>query len=300
MSHSHNHTHEHNHRPGSRHLIIVLSITAAYMLAEFLGGILTNSLALLADAGHMLSDVGSMTLAVIAMRFASKPRTASMTYGYFRAEILAAMANGITLVVVAIVIVYQAVMRLQAPPEVRSGPMLAIATVGLLVNLAGAWILFGKKDENLNVRGAFLHVLADALGSVGAIAAGVAMLVAGWYLADPIMSLFVALLILLSSGRLLKESVKILMEGAPSHVDMQELEATIRSVPGINDVHDLHVWTVTSGFDAVSVHIGVTNCDTMADGQQLLTRLRDLIKERHGIDHTTIQLECPPHCSGCS
>jgi cobalt-zinc-cadmium efflux system protein len=300
MSHSQNHTHEHNHRPGSRHLIIVLSITAAYMLAEFLGGILTNSLALLADAGHMLSDVGSMMLAVIAMRFASKPRTASMTYGYFRAEILAAMANGITLVVVAIVIVYQAVMRLQAPPEVRSGPMLAIATVGLLVNLAGAWILFGKKDENLNVRGAFLHVLADALGSVGAIAAGVAMLVAGWYLADPIVSMFVALLILLSSGRLLKESVKILMEGAPSHVDMQELEATIRSVPGINDVHDLHVWTVTSGFDAVSVHIGVTNCDTMADGQQLLTRLRYLIKERHGIHHTTIQLECPPHCSGCS
>jgi cobalt-zinc-cadmium efflux system protein len=300
MSHSHNHTHEHNHRPGSRNLIIVLSITAAYMLAEFLGGILTNSLALLADAGHMLSDVGSMTLSVIAMRFASKPRTASMTYGYFRAEILAAMANGITLVVVAIVIVYQAVMRLQAPPEVHSAPMLAIATVGLLVNLVGAWILFGKKDENLNVRGAFLHVLADALGSVGAIAAGVAMLVAGWYLADPIVSLFVALLILLSSGRLLKESVKILMEGAPSHIDMQALEATIRSVPGINDVHDLHVWTVTSGFDAVSVHIGVTHCDTMADGQQLLTQLRDLIKERHGIDHTTIQLECPPHCSGCS
>jgi cobalt-zinc-cadmium efflux system protein len=300
MPHSHNHTHEHNHRPGSRHLTTVLIITAAYMLAEFVGGLLTNSLALLADAGHMLSDVGSMTLSVIAMRFASKPRTSSMTYGYFRAEILAAMANGISLVVVAIVIIYQAITRLQTPPEVQSGPMLAIATVGLFVNLLGAWILFGKKDENLNVRGAFLHVLADALGSVGAIAAGIAMLAAGWYLADPIVSLFVALLILLSSGRLLKESVKILMEGAPAHIDAKALETTIRSVPGIRDVHDLHVWTVTSGFDAVSVHIGVTNCDTMADGQELLTRLRTLIKERHGIDHTTIQLECPPQCSGCS
>jgi cobalt-zinc-cadmium efflux system protein len=299
MAHSHNHSHEHNHRPGSRHLIVVLSITAIYMLAEFLGGLFTNSLALLADAGHMLSDVGSMTLSVIAMRFASKPRTSSMTYGYFRAEILAAMANGITLVVVAIVIVYQALLRLQAPPEVQSAPMLVIATLGLLVNLTGAWILFGKKDENLNVHGAFLHIVADTLGSVGAIAAGVAMLVAGWYLADPIVSLFVALLILVSSGRLLRESLKILMEGAPSHIDTKELEATIRSVPGIRDVHDLHVWTVTSGFDAVSVHIGVTNCDTMADGQELLTNVRSLIKERHGIEHTTIQIECPPQCAGC-
>jgi cobalt-zinc-cadmium efflux system protein len=294
------HTHEHSHRSGTRELTIVLVITAVYMIAEFIGGIVTGSLALLADAGHMLSDVGSLSLSVVAMMFAARKRTASMTYGYFRAEILAALVNGVTLVVVAVLVVYEAIGRLQTTPSVKSAPMLAIATFGLVVNIVCAAILSRKREASLNVHGAFLHILADALGSVGAIVAAIVMLVSGWYLADPIISVFVALLILFSAWHLLKESVTILMEGTPAHVDMTALEDTIRSVPGIRDVHDLHVWTVTSGFDAVSVHIGVTGCDTMADGQMILTSLRTLIKDRHGIEHTTIQLECPPQCSGCS
>jgi cobalt-zinc-cadmium efflux system protein len=272
-------------------LKIVLVITSAYMVAEVIGGLLTNSLALLADAGHMLSDVASLALSVLAMRFAVRPRTASMTFGYFRAEILAALTNGVTLVVVAGIIVFEAIERLQAPPVVQSGPMLVVASVGLLVNLAGAWILVRRKGESLNVRGAYLHVLADALGSVGAIVAGIVMLTFGWYYVDPLFSIFIALLILFSSWRLLRESATVLMEGAPAHLNGRDIEAAIKEIAGVADVHDLHVWTVTSGFVSLSAHLQVTRCDTMGDAQQILARVRAMIKERFDIEHTTIQLE---------
>jgi cobalt-zinc-cadmium efflux system protein len=290
---SESHRHGHGHRPGSRELKLVLAITSAYMIAEVIGGILTNSLALLADAGHMLSDVASLALSLLAMRFATRPRTASMTYGYFRAEILAALTNGVTLVVVSFAIMYEAIQRLQAPPVVQSGPMLVVASIGLVVNIVGAWILSRRKGESLNVRGAYLHVLADALGSVGAIVAGVLMLTGGLYYVDPLFSMFIALLILFSSWRLLKESATVLMEGTPSHLNGREIEEAIKSIPGVADVHDLHVWTVTSGFVSLSAHLRVTHCDTMVDAQHILALVRTMIKDRFDIEHTTIQLEQP-------
>ncbi|MBI5474033.1 MAG: cation transporter [Ignavibacteriae bacterium] len=291
MAHTHNHAHHHHHRPGSKELRISLVITTAFMLAEAVGGYLTHSLALLADAGHMLSDAGSLALSLIAMRFAMRQRTPQMTYGYYRAEILAALVNGVTLVVISIVIFYEAILRMQSPPEVQSAPMLVIATAGLLLNLFSAYILSRKQKESLNVRGAFLHVLADALGSVGAIAAGVVMLTTGWYLVDPIVSMAIALLILFSSWRLLRESVMVLMEGTPLHLDMREIEEAIMSVSGVVQVHDLHIWTVTSGFEAVSAHVVVQHCERMEEAQTILGQIRDRIHQQFGIDHTTIQLE---------
>ena len=261
------------------------------MVAEAVGGYLTNSLALLADAGHMLSDVGSLALALIAMRFAIKPRTPQMTYGYYRAEILAALVNGVTLVVISIFIFYEAFTRFQSPPEIKSVPMLAIAILGLALNLYGALILSRKKGDSLNVHGAYLHVLADTLGSVGAIAAGVIMLTTGWFLADPIMSALIGMLVLFSSWRLLKESVTILMEGTPAHINLKAIEAEMRAVPGVVDIHDLHVWTVTSGFDAISAHVVVENCGGMAEAQNILSLIRSKVKEKFRIEHSTIQIE---------
>jgi cobalt-zinc-cadmium efflux system protein len=285
------HNHGHNQRVGSRELRITLAITATYMIAEVIGGYLTHSLALLADAGHMLSDVGSLALSLIAMRFAAKPRTQQMTYGYYRAEILAALLNSVTLVVISIFIFYEAIARFQSPPEVQSIPMLAVAIVGLVLNLFSAFILSRKKDVSLNVKGAFLHVLADTLGSVGAIAAGIVMVTTGWYLADPIISVLIAMLIVFSSWRLLKESVTVLMEGTPLHIDLNEIENAIKNVDGVLEVHDLHVWTVTSGFEAVSAHILVENCSSMQDSGRVLSAVRQLIHDRLGIDHATIQIE---------
>lgn len=285
------HDHRHDHRPGSRELRIALAITATYMIAEVIGGYFTHSLALLADAGHMLSDVGSLALSLIAMRFATKPRTQQLTYGYYRAEILAALTNGVTLVGISIFIFYEALARFQSPPEVRSAPMLVVAIGGLVLNLFSAFILSRKKGDSLNVRSAYLHVLADTLGSVGAIAAGIVMITTGWYLADPIISFLIAVLILFSSWRLLKESVTVLMEGTPPHINVKEIEDAMKNVPGVVEVHDLHIWTVTSGFDAVSAHAVVENCETMAEVQNTLSRIRELIKEKFGIEHATIQIE---------
>jgi cobalt-zinc-cadmium efflux system protein len=285
------HNSGHDQRAGSRELRMALAMTATYMFAEAIGGYLTHSLALLADAGHMLSDVGSLALSLLAMRFAAKPRTPQMTYGYYRAEILAALVNGATLVVIAIFILYEAIARFQSPPEVQSIPMLAVAIVGLLLNLFSAFILSRKKDVSLNVKGAFLHVVADTLGSVGAIAAGVVMLTTGWYRADPLISVFIAMLIVYSSWRLLKESVTVLMEGTPVYIDLNELENAIKNVVGVREVHDLHVWTVTSGFEAVSAHVLVENCESMQDSERVLSAVRLLIHDRFGIDHATIQIE---------
>jgi len=284
------HNHTHSQREGSRELRIALGITAIYMFAEAIGGYLTHSLALLADAGHMLSDVGSLALSLIAMRFAAKARTPQMTYGYYRAEILAALVNGVTLVVISIFIFYEAITRFKSPPEVQSVPMLAVAIVGLLLNLFSAFILSRKKGESLNVRGAFLHVLADTLGSVGAISAGVIMLTTGWFLADPLISVLIAMLILFSSWRLLKESVTVLMEGTPSHINPRDIETAIKTVKGVVQVHDLHIWTVTSGFESISAHVSA-NCETIAEAQNTLSGIRDVLEKNFGIEHSTIQIE---------
>jgi len=263
-------------------------LAAGYLLAEVVGGLLTNSLALLADAGHMLSDVAALGLSWFALWMAERPAGPQQTYGYYRTEILAALANGAALVAVAFFVFAEAVRRLRQPLDVLGGPMMGIAAGGLLVNLASAWLLAPSRHQNLNVRGAWLHVVMDALGSLGALAAGAAVWLLGWNWADPAVSLLIGLLIIYSSWRLLKESVAVLMEMAPRAIDVDQVRHTIVQSPGVLDVHDLHVWTITSGMDSLSAHV------VIADGQApevVLRRVRDSLRQRFGIAHVTLQLE---------
>jgi cobalt-zinc-cadmium efflux system protein len=258
------------------------------MLAEAVGGWLTGSLALLADAGHMLSDVAGLGLSLFAIWIAERPPTPQRSFGYYRAEILAALANGAALVAVSIFIFVEAYRRIWQPPEVQGAGMLAIAAGGLVVNLIGLWILGQGRHENLNVRGAWLHVLGDALGSVGAMAAGALVWAFAWHWADPLISVVIGLLINYSAWRLLAESVAVLMEYAPRGIDVDEVLETMKSVPGVLAVHDLHVWSVTSGLNSLSAHVVID------DGQSataLLTELRTLLHDRYGIDHSTLQIE---------
>lgn len=272
-----------------RRLVVVLVLVLVYMGAEVVGGLLTGSLALLADAGHMLSDAGSLGLALFALWFARQPSPPERTYGYYRSEILAALAHGGTLVAVSLWIFYEAWQRFQDPPAVEGGLMMAVAAGGLLVNLTGLWILRGGRRGSLNVRGAWLHVLADTLGSLQALAAGGLILLFGWSLADPIASVLIGLLVLSSAWKLTREAVAVLMEGAPGHIDVDEVRDAIRETPGVEAVHDLHVWTITSGFVALSCHV-------VASGRSRGEVLRDVertLDERFGIGHTTIQVELP-------
>jgi cobalt-zinc-cadmium efflux system protein len=266
----------------------VLLLSGAYMVAEAIGGLITNSLALLADAGHMLSDVAALGLSLFALWVAGRPPTAQRTYGYYRAEILAALANGVGLVLIAIYVFIEASHRLGTRYEVRGPLMMEIAIGGLLVNLISLWLLRGGTGENLNVRGAWLHVLGDALGSVGAIAAGALILAFGWNWADPVASVLIALLVLYSAWSLVREAVAVLLEGAPGHIDVDELHDSIMASEGVLAVHDLHVWTIASGLVALSCHV------VAGDGtsrRALLESLNGLLEHRYGIHHTTIQIE---------
>lgn len=263
-------------------------ITAVSMIAEAVGGYLANSLALLADAGHMLSDVAALGLSLFAIWFSSRPATPARTFGYFRGEILAALLNGGTLIAISLWIVYEAYQRILAPPEVRSGLLLLIAFLGLLANLASAWALHGAREENLNVRAAFLHVIGDILGSVGAIAAGLLIWGFQWYLADPAISILVSALILYSSWRLVKEAVEVLLEGTPSHINVTVMRQELANVPGVESIHDLHVWTLTSGVHMMSCHAVIAG----AEGHtRVLQELSRITRDRFRISHTTIQVE---------
>lgn len=257
-------------------------------MAEVVGGILTNSLALLSDAGHMFSDIAALGLNLFAFRMARRPAASKRTYGYHRLEILAALVNGLTLWLIVGVIFHEAYHRFMDPPEVQSLGMLLVATVGLAVNIAAGFILYGSHHESLNIRGAFLHVLGDALGSVGAISAGVIMLWTGWYLADPLISVFIGLLILYSSWGLVKESIEILMQSVPKGIDIEEVQRAMEQVSGVTKVHDLHIWAVTSGVSTLSAHVVVNG---RQDFHQVLNELEVILRERFNIEHTTIQLE---------
>jgi len=284
--HSHANRHDHGHARGS--LKTALLITSIFLVAEFIGALYTNSLALLADSGHMLTDVAALSLSFFAMRFASRRATPRMTYGFYRVEILAALLNGVFLILIALYIFYEAYQRFLDPPVVKADWMLVVAIVGLLANLASAWVLFGKHHDSLNVRGAFFHVLTDTIGSVGAILASIAILVSGYGVADPLISIVVAVLILWSSWVLIRDAVDILLEGTPSHINIRDLREQLGRVDGVGSVHDLHVWTLTSGVLAMSCHV-------VADGDQnrteLLTRVNDVAHEEFRIDHTTVQIE---------
>jgi cobalt-zinc-cadmium efflux system protein len=270
-----------------RRLGLTLVLVAVYMVAEFAGGLLTNSLALLADAGHMLSDVAALGLSLFACRLAERPPTAQRTYGYYRAEILAALANGATLAVIAILTFFEAYQRFTGPPQVKAGAMIAIACGGLAVNLAGVAILRAGRRENLNVRGVWLHVLTDALGSLQAIAAGVLIAAFGWLWADPVASVLIAFLILYSAWNLLRESTAVLMEGVPGNLDVDAVRDALLGVEGVSGLHDLHVWTVTSGFVAMSAHLLVGR----AAPEGVLWEVRAMLRDRFAIEHSTIQIE---------
>jgi cobalt-zinc-cadmium efflux system protein len=272
----------------TRRLKWALGITSCYFFAELIAGFLTNSLALLSDAGHMLSDIGALALSLFAFRIARRPATLNSTYGFHRVEILAALFNGLTLWLIVGVIFAAAYSRFLAPPPVESLGMIVVAGLGFLVNITAAIILFGPHQESLNLRGAFLHVMSDALGSVGAIVAGLVMLATGWYIADPLISVFIGFLILRSSWNLVKESVSVLMQAVPKGIRLDEVRQTIEQVDGVSNVHDLHVWAVTSDIFTLSAHAVV---ETGWDHHQVLNGIEVTLKERFRIEHTTIQLE---------
>jgi cobalt-zinc-cadmium efflux system protein len=272
----------------TRRLQLALLISLSYFFAEAIAGFLTNSLALLSDAGHMISDIGAMTLSLLAFRMAQRPATVESTYGYHRVEILVALFNGLALWLIVGVIFTAAYNRLLNPPEVQSGAMVIVALVGLLVNIAAGMILHGSHRENLNLRGAYLHVVSDAIGSVGAIVAGSIMLATGWYLADPLISVFIGLLILYSSWSLIKDCLSILMQAVPKGIRLEEVKQTIEGVEGVIKVHDLHVWAVTSGIYTLSAHAVVDNGE---DFHRVLNGIEETLRDRFRIEHTTIQLE---------
>lgn len=265
-----------------------LALTATYMIAEVIGGLVTGSLALLADAAHMMTDVGGLALALLAIRFAAREATPQRTYGYLRMEVLSALTNAVVLLQLTVYILYEAYQRFLAPPEVLSGPMLIVAAIGLVVNLISMRLLAGGSSESLNVKGAYFEVLSDMLGSIGVIVAALLMMWKGWALADPIIGAGIGLFIVPRTWTLLKQVTHILMEGTPPNVDLGMLERKLMEIDGVTAVHDLHVWTVTSGFDAMSGHLVVTD---MSRGREALREARRVMKDDFGIDHVTVQIE---------
>jgi cobalt-zinc-cadmium efflux system protein len=288
MGHGHHHHGRPRGKENKRRLAITLLLAAVYMAAEVVGGWLTNSLALLADAGHMLSDVAALALSLAAIWIAERPPSPRQTYGYYRAEILAALVNGATLVAIAIYILVEAAQRLREPPAVEGGLMLGIAIGGMIVNLLCLAILSGGKEASLNVRGAWLHVLTDALGSVGAILAAVLIWLLGWNWVDPAISLLIGLLVIYSAWSLLHESVAVLMESVPRGIDIDRVRDAIAGVPGVESVHALHVWCITTGLDALSAHVV---SDHRRPGHELLTDIRTTVHDQFGIHQVTIQIE---------
>ena len=270
-------------------LRIALVITATVLVIELVGGIYSNSLALLADAGHMFTDVGALSLSFFALWFATRTATPQKTFGFYRVEILAALVNGVFLVLISMFIFYEAWERLAAPQPVRGSIMLWVASGGLAANVASAFVLFRSQAHSLNVRGAFYHVISDALGSIGAILASLAIIFFGWNSADAIISAIVAVLILSSSWRLIRDAVDILLEGAPAHINLTTLKGQLIGTDGVLSVHDLHVWTLTSGVVAMSCH--VVAMESGRAQSDVLNRVREVVHNRFQIDHTTIQIE---------
>jgi len=278
MAHEHTHSnpHSHTHNANKKALTISFILIASYMVIEFIGGFLTNSLALISDAGHMLSDAVALGLSLSALLIGEKAATSQKTYGYKRFEILAALLNGVVLILLSVFICIEAVKRFSAPAEVIGEGMIIISTIGLIINMIVAYILSrGETKENLNVKSAFLHVIGDLLGSVGAIIAAVLIILFGWNIADPIASILVSLLVLYSGWHILKEAVNILMEGKPANIDSEDIVKALKTIPGITEIHDLHIWMITSDFPALTVHLCV---DENSDRDSILEEAIRLIK----------------------
>ncbi|MFS0783020.1 cation diffusion facilitator family transporter [Bacillus sp. 1P06AnD] len=292
MAHQHDHHgggHHHHHSANKKALFMSFILITLFMIVEVIGGFLTNSLALLSDAGHMLSDSAALGLSLVAVILGARKATLGNTYGYKRFEIIAAALNGLLLIVVSAYIFYEAIRRFQHPPEIQSTGMLVVSVLGLLVNILAAFLLMrGNKEENLNVRSAYLHVLGDTLGSVGAIAAALLIYFFDWTYADPIASLIVAVLIIVSGVRVTKESFHILMEGTPANIDLEDVKKKLLLLPDVEDVHDLHIWSLTSEKPMLSCHISIK---APAFHDEVLFEAKRLLSEHFHIEHTTLQVE---------
>ena len=283
--------HAHDHRSASRRsLSFALALIMVYMVVEVVGGLISGSLALLADAGHMLTDGAAIGLALLAIWVSGRPASIEQTFGFHRTEILAAMLNALSLWLISALIFFEASRRLNDDLQVDGGLMLGVGAVGLLVNLAAAWVLHRSSGESLNVEGAFLHVVADLLGSVAVVAGGILVIAFEWNIADPIFGIVIGVLILASSLRLLWKVVHVLMEGTPSHLDLHHLCQRLEELEGVTGVHDIHAWTITTGYDALSAHV-TADSTVMQDPNPVLQALRDIASSEFGIGHVTIQLE---------
>ncbi len=287
MGQGHGHTQSAAGR-NKRSLAIVFGLTLTYLIVEVIGGLWTGSLALLADAGHMLTDVAGVGLALLAIKFAERPASPEKTYGYYRVEILAAMTNAVVLIGISLYILYEAYKRFLNPPEVESGWMLGVAGVGLVINIAGMYILRGGSQESLNMKGAYFEVLSDMLTSIGVIIASIVMLTTGWYYADPLISAGIGLFILPRTWVLLKDAVGVLLEGTPSDVNLTALREAVGKVTGVEGVHDLHVWTLTSGVNAMSAHAVLAGG---AKHDDVLLAVRERVTSDFKISHVTMQVE---------
>jgi cobalt-zinc-cadmium efflux system protein len=295
----HEHDHDHAHPGGHAHavaggrkgLLFALGITLFMMIAEIIGGLLSNSLALLSDAGHMFTDTLALALSFFAMKFADMPATEKKTFGFYRLEILAALLNGITLVIISLYIIYEAYLRILNPQPVAGTLMLVVAVIGLVVNIIGALFLIKHRETNLNIRGAFLHIIGDAVSSVGVIIGGIIILYTGWYLIDPILSILIALGIIAGAIGLVTESVSILLESAPSHINIAAVAEEIAKIDGVREAYHVHVWTITSGVYALSAHV-IIDDRPVSGSRVLLDSIRQRLTDRFKIMHSTIQLEC--------
>lgn len=309
--HAHGHEHAHRHLPDARaiarmrpeqrakerrSLSLTLGLVTVIMVVEWVGGWLTGSLALRADAGHMLTDSVALMLALLAISFASRPADLKRTFGFYRMEILAALANGVTLVVLAVWIVIEAIDRFRSPSPIDAVPMMAIAAVGLVANLVGLFVLH-QEGGSLNLRGAFLHVLGDTLSSVGVIVAALIVLLTGWTAIDPILSIVIALVIVWSGVRLVREAVDVLLEAVPAHLDLAEVLHKMERTEGVSRIHDLHIWSISSGMHSLSAHVVVEGCD-MGRNEEILRDLRAMLARDFELDHVTLQIETPAHCQG--
>lgn len=297
---AHPHTHHHAHAlptaAGRRPLIIALVLLSAFLVLEVIVAVAAGSLALLSDAGHMITDVGALAAALWAMHLAARPAGGSWTFGWHRAEILSAAGNGVTLVVVAVLVAVEAVHRLIAPPSVEGGPVLVVALIGIAVNLAATWVLARADRTSLNVRGAYAHVLTDLFGFIGTAVAAVVILTSGFARADSIASLLVVVLMLVAARGLLRDSGRVLLEGAPTSIDLDEVRGHLLETDHVLDVHDLHVWTVTSSLPALSAHVVVQDeCFVSGHAPQLLDRLQDCLVGHFDVQHSTFQLEPASH-----
>jgi len=288
----HNHDdHENNSAAGSRALKINLIIAAVIMIVEVIGGLLSNSLALVGDAGHMLVDCLAIGISLLALYIARRPATATRTFGFHRAEILAALANGTTLILLSAFIFYEAYQRIQTPPEVHTPLMLVIAIIGLAANLAGIILLRRTGHMNLNIRAAFWHIIGDSISSVGVIAAAIIMMITGWRIADPIIAMVIGLIILWGAVQLVRESIDILLEAAPKQIPVEKVAAALKEIEGIDEIHDVHIWTISSGIYAMSAHLVVTDL-MVSKSTEIIEKAHHVLANDFNITHTTFQLEC--------